>query len=135
MDFHIVKMYKDKAINKNVKNIFLSICNVKVFLTFTFVVKILQVTRGCWWRWFTIDEFGTALTTILFQYCFKYCYSDSRNLWEVILILILILKVAIDATGPRVLFFFSLVLYCLTVISPCTGVLSWLGSGSGYRAC
>ena len=38
---------------------------------------------------------------------------------------ILILKVAIDATGPRVLNFFSLVLYCLTVISLCTGVLSF----------
>ena len=28
-------------------------------------------------------EFGTALTTILpilFQHCYKYCYSDSRNL-------------------------------------------------------
>jgi hypothetical protein len=28
-------------------------------------------------------EFGTALTTILpilSQYCYKYCYSDSRNL-------------------------------------------------------
>ena len=28
----------------------------------------------------------TALTTvlpILFQYCYKYCYSDSRNLWAV----------------------------------------------------
>jgi hypothetical protein len=24
MDFHIVKMYKDKEVNKNVKNIFLS---------------------------------------------------------------------------------------------------------------
>ena len=49
--------------------------------------------------------------------------------------LILIIKVAIDATGPRVLNFFSLVLYCLIVISLCTGVLSCLGSGSGYRAC
>jgi hypothetical protein len=31
-------------------------------------------------------EFGTALTTILpilFLYCYKYCYSDSRNLWTV----------------------------------------------------
>jgi hypothetical protein len=31
-------------------------------------------------------EFGTALTTtlpILFHYCYKYCYSDSRNLWAV----------------------------------------------------
>jgi hypothetical protein len=52
-----------------------------------------------------------------------------------IIILILILKDAIDATGPRVLFYFSLVLYCLTVISPCTGVLSCLGPGSGYGAC
>jgi hypothetical protein len=48
---------------------------------------------------------------------------------------ILILKVAIGATGPRVLICFSLVLYCLTVLSLCTGVLSCLGSGSGYRAC
>ena len=39
-------MYKDKEFNKNGK-IFLSMCDVKVFLTFTFVVKILQVTRGC----------------------------------------------------------------------------------------
>jgi hypothetical protein len=33
-----------------------------------------------------LTEFGTALTTILlilFQYCYKYCYSDSRNLWAV----------------------------------------------------
>ena len=64
MDFHIVKMYKDKEVDKNVKNIFLSMCDVSVFdIYFT--------------------EFGTALTTILpilFQYCYKYCYSDSRNL-------------------------------------------------------
>jgi hypothetical protein len=67
MDFHIVKMYKDKEVDKNVKNIFLSMCDVSVFdIYFT--------------------EFGTALTTILpilFQYCYKYCYSDSRNLWAV----------------------------------------------------
>jgi hypothetical protein len=33
-----------------------------------------------------LTEFGTALTTILpilFQYCYKYCYSDSQNLWAV----------------------------------------------------
>jgi hypothetical protein len=35
MDFHIMKMYKDKIVNKNVKNIFLSMCEVKVSLTFT----------------------------------------------------------------------------------------------------
>ena len=67
MHLHIVKMYKDKAINKNVKNIVLSMCDVKIFdICFT--------------------GFGTALTSILpilFQYCYKYCYSDSRNLWAV----------------------------------------------------
>ena len=36
-------MYKDKEVNNNGKNM----CDVKVFLTFTFVVEILQVTRGC----------------------------------------------------------------------------------------
>jgi hypothetical protein len=35
MHFHIVKMHKDKEVNKYVKNIFLSMCDVKVFLTFT----------------------------------------------------------------------------------------------------
>ena len=65
-------------------------CDIKVFLTLTFVVKILQVTRGGLLMEMVHDrcstlliEFGTALTTILpilFQYCYKYCYSDSRNL-------------------------------------------------------
>ena len=61
-------MYKDKEVNKNVKNIF--------------VINV--------WRKSVFDiyftEFGTALTTILpilFQYCYKYCYSDSWNLWAV----------------------------------------------------
>ena len=40
-------MYKDKEIKKNVKNIFLSMCEVKMFLTFISL------------------EYGTALTTIL----------------------------------------------------------------------
>ena len=39
-------MYKDKEVKKNVKNIFLSMCDVKVFLTFTFT------------------EYGTVFTTI-----------------------------------------------------------------------
>jgi hypothetical protein len=47
MHFHIVKMYEDKEVKTNVKNIVLSICDVKVFLTFTFT------------------EYGTVLTTIL----------------------------------------------------------------------
>ena len=47
MHFHIVKRYKDKEVKKNVKNIFISICDVKVFLTFTF------------------NEYGSVLTTIL----------------------------------------------------------------------
>ena len=40
-------MPKDKEVKKNVKNIFLSMCDVKVFLTFTFT------------------EYSTVLTTIL----------------------------------------------------------------------
>ena len=40
-------MYKDKEVKKNVKHMFLSMCDVKVFLTFTFT------------------EYGTVLTTIL----------------------------------------------------------------------
>jgi hypothetical protein len=40
-------MYKDKEVKKNVKYICLSMCDVKVFLTFTFT------------------EYGTVLTTIL----------------------------------------------------------------------
>jgi hypothetical protein len=61
----MVKMHKDKKVSKNVKN------------SFGFNV----------WRKSVFDiyftEFGTALTTIMFQYCYKYCYSDSRNLWAV----------------------------------------------------
>jgi hypothetical protein len=63
-----VKMYKDKEVNTNVKNIFF----INVWRKSVFDI------------YFT--EFGTALTTILpilFLYCYKYCYSDSRNLWTV----------------------------------------------------
>jgi hypothetical protein len=41
MHFHIGKMYKDKEVNKNIKNIFLSMCDVKVSLTFTSLNLIL----------------------------------------------------------------------------------------------
>jgi hypothetical protein len=48
-------MYKDKEVNKNVKNIFLSMCDVKVSdIYFT--------------------EFGAVLTTVL-PVLFKYCYK------------------------------------------------------------
>jgi len=40
-------MYKDKEVKNNLQNIFLSMCDVKVFLTFAFT------------------EYGTVLTTIL----------------------------------------------------------------------
>ena len=57
----IVKMYKDKV---STKIYFLSMCDVSVFdIYFT--------------------EFGADLTTVLpvlFKYCCKYCYSDSRKL-------------------------------------------------------
>ena len=41
MHFHIVKMHKDKEFKKNVKNIFFSMCDVKVFLTFTSLNMVL----------------------------------------------------------------------------------------------
>jgi hypothetical protein len=31
MDFHIVKMYKDKEVNKKVKNIFINVWSKRVF--------------------------------------------------------------------------------------------------------
>jgi hypothetical protein len=37
----IVKKYKDKEVNKNVKNIFLSMCDIKVSLTFTSLNLVL----------------------------------------------------------------------------------------------
>ena len=56
-------MYKDKEVKKNVKNILLSMCEVKVFLTFTslslvliwqlfcssIVVNTVIVTAGNFW--------------------------------------------------------------------------------------
>jgi hypothetical protein len=68
MDFHIVKMYKDKEVNKMSRIYFINVWRKSIFdMYFT--------------------EFGTALTInfpILLQYWYIYCYSDSRNLWAVI---------------------------------------------------
>ena len=58
-------MYKDKEVNKNVKNICLSMCDVKVSLTFTSLSLVLLLT---------------TILPILLKCCYKYCYSDSRNL-------------------------------------------------------
>jgi hypothetical protein len=67
MDFHIVKMYKDKVSTKMSKIFFINVWRKSVFdIYFT--------------------ELGAALTTVLpalFKYCYKYCYSDSRKLWAV----------------------------------------------------
>jgi len=41
MHFHIVKMYKDKVVNKNVKNSLLSMCDVRLFLTFVSLGLVL----------------------------------------------------------------------------------------------
>ena len=46
MHFHIVKMYKDKEVKKNVKDIFLSLWRKNIFDIY-------------------VTEYGTALTTIL----------------------------------------------------------------------
>ena len=36
------------------------------------------------WRKSVFDIYFTEFGTALFQYCYKYCYSDSRNLWAVL---------------------------------------------------
>jgi hypothetical protein len=55
-------------------------CDVKVFLTFTFVVKILQVIRGCWWRWFTIGVPPSSLNLVLlWQLFYLLCSSIVIN--------------------------------------------------------
>ena len=61
---------------------------IKFYFFATAKVKIVKIKRSFInvWRKSVFDiyftEFGTALTTvlpILFLYCYKYCYSDSRN--------------------------------------------------------
>ena len=59
-----MKMYKDKVSTKM----------SKLFCLSMFDVKVSDI-------YFT--ECGAALTTVLpvlFKYCYKYCYSDSRKL-------------------------------------------------------
>jgi hypothetical protein len=82
MHFHIVKMYKDKEVKKNVKNIFLSMCDVKMFLTFTSLNMVLDVNTICGRSWYIaahvwniyyfkievvpfIINFNTELTTVV----------------------------------------------------------------------
>jgi hypothetical protein len=55
------------------------------FLTFTFVVKILQVTRSCWWRWFTIDIPPSSQNLVLlWQLFYLFCSSIVINtaMWQ-----------------------------------------------------
>ena len=62
----MVKMYKDKESNMS-----------RIFFVNVWRKGIFDIY---------VTEYGTALTTILpnlFQYCYKYYYSDSRNLWAV----------------------------------------------------
>ena len=65
MDFHIVKMYKDKwSKTKMSKIFFINVWRKNVFdIHFT--------------------EFGAVMTTVLpvlSKYCDKYCYNESRKL-------------------------------------------------------
>ena len=40
-------------------------CDVRMFLTFTFVIKILQRTHSYWWRWFTQNIPPSSLNLVL----------------------------------------------------------------------
>ena len=59
MDFHIVKMYKDKEVNKHVKNIFLSMCDVKLFLTFASLGLVLL------WQLFYLICSSIVINTVI----------------------------------------------------------------------
>jgi hypothetical protein len=55
----LVKMYKDKEVNKNVKNIFLWMCDVKVFLTFTSLSLVLL------WQLFYLFCSSIVINTVI----------------------------------------------------------------------
>ena len=61
-------------------------CTRMVWVGFTLVVLVTSGDSGLLMEMVNdkcstlITEFSTTLTTILFQYCYKYCCSDSRNL-------------------------------------------------------
>jgi hypothetical protein len=59
MHFHIVKMYKDKEVNKNDKNIFLSMCDVKLFLTFASLGLVLL------WQLFYLFFSSIVINTVI----------------------------------------------------------------------
>ena len=56
---HIAKIYKDKEVNKNVKNIFSSMCDVKLFLTFTSLNLVLR------WRLFYLFCSSIVINTVI----------------------------------------------------------------------
>ena len=59
MHFHIVKMNRDKEVNTNVKNIFLSMSDVKVFLTFTSLNLVLL------WQLFYLFCSSIVINTVI----------------------------------------------------------------------
>ena len=61
------KMYKDKEVKKNVKNIVL----INVWRKSVFDIYIHCI-------WYCFDNYFTCFVPV-----FKYCYSDSRSLWTV----------------------------------------------------
>ena len=96
VSIHIVKMYKDKEVNKNVKNIFLSMCDVKLFLTFaslglvllwqlfyllcsSIVINTVIVTAGT----FDHNESGRfgALKSDSTHHFFRNACTKSGSLW------------------------------------------------------
>ena len=61
-------------------------CTRMVWVGFTLVVLVTSGDSGLLMEMVhdkcstLITEFSNTLTTNLFQYCYKYCNSDSRNL-------------------------------------------------------
>jgi hypothetical protein len=72
MHFHIVKMYKDKEVNKNVKNMLLSMRDVKLFLTFASLVLVLL------WQLFYL-----FCSSIVIYVVYMLLFCTSYNLYKI----------------------------------------------------
>jgi hypothetical protein len=77
---NIVKMYKDKEIKKNVKNILLSMCDVKLFLTFTSLVLHVEYHIVDPMKWSRNDISLTS--NVIYQSILQYIIFLNTNIFS-----------------------------------------------------
>ena len=119
MDFHIVKMYKDKWSKTKMSKIF-------------FFINVWR--KNVFDIYFT--EFGAVMTTVLpvlFKYCYKYCYSDSRKLSPRFLCRPTTLYIIARAIGRQERNIYGKQLICLTSSGSAHFHVSWLSDFINYQ--